>query len=361
MTTQTTYLVTGGAGFIGCNFLRYLLENAPEAKVVNLDLLTYAGSLKNLQDLPNEDRYTFIHGDITDEELVASIFAEHHITHVVHFAAESHVDRSISGPAAFIQTNIIGTFTLLEAARKAWADREEHCRFLHVSTDEVYGTLKPSDPPFSETTAYAPNSPYSASKAASDHLVRAYLKTYGLPMVTTNCSNNYGPYQYPEKLIPLMIINALTGKPLPVYGDGLQIRDWLYVEDHCSGIFAALTRGEIGETYNIGGLNEEANIDIVHLICDLLDAQRPKAGGGSYREQITHVTDRPGHDRRYAIDATKICTELGWAPVESFETGIRKTIQWYLDNQSWVNNVMSENYDEWIALNYAARKEVTES
>ncbi len=359
MKNEKTYLVTGGAGFIGSNFVRFLLASEPGARVVNLDLLTYAGSLKNLENLPGEDRYRFIKGDITDAELVGKIFAEHGINRVVHFAAESHVDRSITGPAAFIQTNIIGTFTLLEAARKAWAEMDD-CLFLHVSTDEVYGTLKPSDPPFCETTAYSPNSPYSASKASSDHLVRAYFKTYGLPVVTTNCSNNYGPLQYPEKLIPLMIINALTGKDLPVYGDGMQIRDWLYVTDHCAGILAAIQKGRLGETYNIGGLNEKANMEIIHLICDLLDELRPKTDGGSYRQQITHVTDRPGHDRRYAIDADKIQTELGWGPAESFETGIRKTIDWYLENQDWVNSVMSEHYKEWIALNYAARQEVGE-
>ncbi len=352
-------LVTGGAGFIGCNFLRYILVRHPQVRAVNFDALTYAGSLSSLKDLCDDDRYTFIRGDISDAALVRKTLEEHEIDTIVNFAAESHVDRSITGPAAFIQTNIVGTFTLLEAAREAWAGRFESCRFLHVSTDEVYGTLGPTDHPFRETTPYAPNSPYSASKASADHLVRAYHETYGLPVVTTNCSNNYGPYQYPEKLIPLMIINSLTGKSLPVYGDGLQVRDWLYVEDHCAAVHAVLQEGRLGQTYNIGGLNEKKNIEIVHIICNMLDELRPKPGGSSYKQQITHVKDRPGHDRRYAIDAGKLRSELGWTPQESFETGIRKTIQWYLANQDWVNSVMSENYDQWIALNYANREEVT--
>ena len=353
--TDTRVLVTGGAGFIGCNFVRHLLTNAHAARVVNLDALTYAGSLSNLQNLDAANRYSFVHGDIGDAALVRRVLEEHDIHAIVHFAAESHVDRSITGPAAFIQTNILGTFTLLEAAREVWADRFDACRFLHVSTDEVYGSLGPDDPAFSEKTPYAPNSPYSASKAASDHLVRAYHHTYGLPTLTTNCSNNYGPYQFPEKLIPLMILNALTQKPLPIYGDGLQVRDWLYVEDHCAAIATVLGRGRLGETYNIGGNHEKPNIEIVHLVCDELDRLRPKAGGGSYREQITYVKDRPGHDRRYAIDAQKMLGELAWRPRESFETGIRKTIQWYLTHQDWVNSVMSEKYAEWIALNYEQR------
>ncbi len=363
-------LVTGGAGFIGSNFVRYLLNARRSAhsdctaarelflsplRVVNLDALTYAGSLSNLAGLDHDGWYTFVHGDIGDAVLVKRILEEHAVDAIVNFAAESHVDRSITGPAAFIRTNILGTFTLLEAAREVWAGRFDCCRFLHVSTDEVYGTLGPTDPPFSETTPYAPNSPYAASKASSDHLVRAYHHTYGLPTLTTNCSNNYGPYQYPEKLIPLMILNALTGKPLPVYGDGLQVRDWLYVEDHCAAVHAVLTRGRPGETYNIGGRTERKNIEIVGLICSELDRLRPKPGGGTYRDQIVHVKDRAGHDRRYAINADKIEAELGWAPCESFETGIRKTIEWFLANQAWVNGLMSEKYHEWIALNYAQR------
>jgi len=353
--TDRRLLVTGGAGFIGSNFIRYILNQESRVHVVNLDALTYAGSLNNLENLGHDERYTFVRGDIGDAALVERLFGEHAIDAVVNFAAESHVDRSITGPAAFIQTNIVGTFTLLEAAKNAWAGRFDECRFLHVSTDEVYGTLEPDDPPFSETTAYAPNSPYAASKASSDHLVRAYYHTFGLPTLTTNCSNNYGPYQYPEKLIPLVILNALTGKPLPVYGDGLQVRDWLYVEDHCAAIQTVLTRGRLGETYNIGGRTEKKNVEIIHLICDELDRLRPKPDGTSYREQITHVKDRPGHDRRYAIDAAKTESELGWVPQESFETGMHKTIGWYLAGQDWVNRVMSEKYAEWIALNYEQR------
>lgn len=357
MTPFHNILVTGGAGFIGSNFIRHLLQDEPPVRIVNLDLLTYAGSQRNLDSLPNPERHTFIQGDITDSDRVAWLFRQYRIDAVVHFAAESHVDRSITGPAAFIQTNIVGTFTLLEAARDAWAGRLDSCRFLHVSTDEVYGSLSRDDPPFSETTAYAPNSPYSASKASADHLVRAYHETYGLPVVTTNCSNNYGPYQYPEKLIPLMIINALTGKQLPVYGDGAQVRDWLYVQDHCSAIQAVLRRGRLGETYNIGGLMEKKNIEIVHLICDTLAELSPAANGKSYRSQIVHVEDRPGHDRRYAMDISKLQTELNWSPRESLDTGIAKTINWYLHNQNWVNSVMSENYAEWIKVNYASRQD----
>jgi len=318
--------------------------------------LTYAGLQNNLTELAGNPRYTFVDGNICDADLVRRIFDEYAVEAVVHFAAESHVDRSINAPAAFIQTNIVGTFTLLEAARAAWAGRFAERRFLHVSTDEVYGSLGPGDPAFSETTPYAPNSPYSASKAASDHLVRAYHHTYGLPVLTTNCSNNYGPYQYPEKLIPLMILNALTGKPLPVYGDGLQVRDWLYVEDHCDAILAVLQRGRIGETYNIGGDNERTNIEIVHLVCDELDRLRPRADGQSHRQQIAHVTDRPGHDRRYAIDARKIREELGWRPRETFQSGMQKTIDWYLSHQDWVGGMMGEKFNAWIALNYASRR-----
>ena len=355
----TTVLVTGGAGFIGSNFVRHLLQTDDSVSIITLDLLTYAGSLSNLAQLPVPDRHTMVEGNIADGPLVRDLLKSHGIDRIVHFAAESHVDRSIDGPAAFIQTNIVGTFTLLEAAREVWQGRFDQCRFVQVSTDEVYGSLTESDPPFCETTPYSPNSPYSASKAAADHLVRAYFETYGFPAVTTNCSNNYGPYQYPEKLIPLIIINALTGKPLPIYGDGKQIRDWLYVEDHCDAIRQVLARGRLGQTYNIGGLNEQRNLEIVHTICDLLDELRPLPTGVSYREQIRHVTDRPGHDRRYAIDASKIQSELGWSPRESFATGIRKTITWYLENQDWVNEVMSENYEDWMALNYADRKEIT--
>ena len=359
MIDHGSILVTGAAGFIGSNFIRYILSSDPKAKIVSLDLLTYAGSLQNIRDLPDESRHIFIQGDIADAELVEKILREHKIGTIVNFAAESHVDRSITAPGAFVQTNIVGTFTLLEAARNVWDGHFDKCRFLHVSTDEVYGTLGPDDPAFSETTPYAPNSPYAASKASSDHLVRAYHETYALPTLTTNCSNNYGEYQYPEKLIPLMIINALTGKQLPVYGDGAQVRDWLYVEDHCSAIATVICRGRVGETYNIGGMMEEKNIEIVHLICDILDRIKRSPTGESYRSQITHVKDRPGHDRRYAMDITKIREELGWSPKESFESGLMKTIRWYLDNQTWVNSVMSENYDEWIALNYTNRQEIS--
>lgn len=360
MFQPSNILITGGAGFIGSNFVRHLLANDPRVRIVNLDLLTYAGSLRNLQDLPDPARHTFVQGDITDGPLVTRLMREHDIDAVVHFAAESHVDRSITGPAAFIQTNIVGTFTLLEAARDVWQGRYGQCRFVHISTDEVYGTLGPTDPPFTETTPYAPNSPYSASKAAADHLVRAYHETYGLPTVTTNCSNNYGPYQHPEKLIPLMIINALTGKDLPVYGDGMQVRDWLYVEDHCEAILQVLRKGRTGRTFNVGGLSEKPNIEIVHDICGLLDQLRPKAVGGSYRDQITHVADRPGHDRRYAIDPARIVRELGWTPTTAFQSGVRYTAEWYLANQDWVNDRMSEKWQEWTALNYMRRQEFTE-
>ncbi len=351
-------LVTGSAGFIGSNFVLDWLAQSDEP-VINLDKLTYAGNLENLASLKNDPRHIFVQGDIGDAGLVAKLLAQHRPRAVVNFAAESHVDRSIHGPEDFIQTNIVGTFHLLEAVRAYWsglADAEKSAfRFLHVSTDEVYGSLAKDDAAFSETNRYEPNSPYSASKAASDHLVRAYHHTYGLPVLTTNCSNNYGPYHFPEKLIPLMIVNALAGKSLPVYGDGQQIRDWLYVKDHCSAIRCVLAKGKLGEVYNIGGWNEKTNLDIVHIVCALLDELRPRADAKSYREQITFVTDRPGHDRRYAIDARKIERELGWKPVETFETGIRKTVQWYLDNQDWVNNVLSGNYRQWVEKNYAAR------
>jgi dTDP-glucose 4,6-dehydratase len=351
-------LVTGGAGFIGSNFvLDWLLQN--DESVINLDKLTYAGNLENLAALNNDPRHLFVRGDIGDAQLVGKLLAAHRPRAVVNFAAESHVDRSIHGPEDFIETNIVGTFHLLEAVRAYWsglADAEKSgFRFLHVSTDEVYGSLTKNDPAFRETNRYEPNSPYSASKAASDHLVRAYHHTYGLPVLTTNCSNNYGPYHFPEKLIPLMIVNALAGKPLPVYGDGQQIRDWLYVKDHCSAIRRVLEKGRLAEVYNIGGWNEKANLDIVYTVCSLLDELRPRPDSKSYREQITFVTDRPGHDRRYAIDARKIERELGWKPVETFATGIRKTVQWYLDNQDCVTHVQSGAYRQWVEKNYAER------
>ncbi|HET6265814.1 MAG TPA: dTDP-glucose 4,6-dehydratase [Usitatibacter sp.] len=349
-------LVTGGAGFIGSNFVLDWLASQSEA-VVNLDALTYAGNLANLASIARDERHRFVRGDIGDRELTQRLLDEHRPRAIVHFAAESHVDRSIHGPAAFVQTNVIGTFELLEAVRAHWqrldGASKDAFRFLHVSTDEVYGSLSESDPAFSETTPYAPNSPYSASKAGSDHLVRAYHHTYGLPTVTTNCSNNYGPYQFPEKLIPLMIANALEGKALPVYGDGRQVRDWLYVTDHCEAIRVALARGRVGETYNVGGNSERRNLDVVHALCDVLDQARPRSGG--YRALIQFVADRPGHDRRYAIDARKIASELGWRPRESFETGLAKTVRWYLDHADWVAQVKSGEYRQWLETNYAAR------
>jgi dTDP-glucose 4,6-dehydratase len=351
-------LVTGGAGFIGSNFVLDWIASSDES-VINLDKLTYAGNIENLQSLNGDKRHVFVQGDIGDSALVAKLLAQHQPRAIINFAAESHVDRSIHGPGEFIQTNIVGTFQLLEAARAYWGglqgDAGQNFRFLHVSTDEVYGSLAKDDPAFTETHCYEPNSPYSASKAASDHLVRAYHHTYGLPVLTTNCSNNYGSFHFPEKLIPLMIVNALAGKPLPVYGDGMQVRDWLYMKDHCSAIRRVLEARKIGETYNIGGWNEKPNIEIVHTVCDLLDELRPRADGRSYLEQITFVADRPGHDRRYAIDASKIERELGWKPAETFETGIRKTVCWYLDNQDWVTNVQSGAYREWVEKNYAGR------
>ncbi|WP_159874910.1 dTDP-glucose 4,6-dehydratase [Aquitalea denitrificans] len=348
-------LVTGGAGFIGANFVLDWLNGNDEA-VINLDKLTYAGNLQTLASLESDPRHLFVQGDIGDRELVSHLLQEHQVRAVINFAAESHVDRSIHGPGDFIQTNVVGTFNLLEAVRAYWNALEGEAkaafRFLHVSTDEVYGTLSASDAPFSETNRYEPNSPYSASKAASDHLVRAWHHTYGLPVVTTNCSNNYGPYHFPEKLIPLVILNALAGKPLPIYGDGQQIRDWLYVKDHCSAIRTVLAQGRLGETYNVGGWNEKANLDVVHTICSILDTLRPKADGTGYAAQITYVQDRPGHDRRYAIDARKLERELGWKPAETFESGIRKTVEWYLDNQDWVSNVTSGNYRQWLEQHY---------
>ncbi|KAB8043347.1 dTDP-glucose 4,6-dehydratase [Janthinobacterium aquaticum] len=351
-------LVTGGAGFIGANFVLDWLAKSDEP-LVNLDVLTYAGNLDTLRTLDGDQRHVFVRGSIGDSELVTQLLTQYKPRAVINFAAESHVDRSIHGPEDFIQTNIVGTFHLLEAVRAYWGELEEdsrqNFRMLHVSTDEVYGSLTKDEPAFTETHRYEPNSPYSASKAASDHLVRAYHHTYGLPVLTTNCSNNYGPYHFPEKLIPLMIVNALAGKTLPVYGDGQQIRDWLYVKDHCSAIRRVLESGKLGEVYNVGGWNEKPNIEIVHTICALLDELRPRPDGASYRSQITYVTDRPGHDRRYAIDASKLQRELNWKPAETFETGIRKTVQWYLDNQDWVVNVQSGNYRDWVEKNYNER------
>jgi dTDP-glucose 4,6-dehydratase len=350
-------LVTGGAGFIGSNFVRDWFETGA-GPVVNFDKLTYAGNHRNLDGLQPGAKYAFVHGDIADRELIADLLASQAVIAIINFAAESHVDRSIHGPEDFIQTNIVGTFRLLECARSYWSGlpvgQKAAFRFLHVSTDEVYGSLGPNDAPFTESNRYEPNSPYSASKAASDHLVRAYHHTYGLPVLTTNCSNNYGPYHFPEKLIPLCIHNALAGKPLPIYGDGMQIRDWLYVRDHCSAIRRVLEAGRPGEVYNIGGWNEKPNIEVVRTLCAVLDAESPRADGRSYAEQITFVKDRPGHDRRYAIDARKIERELGWKPAETFETGIRKTVRWYLDNAEWVRQVTSGEYRNWVATHYNA-------
>ena len=352
-------LVTGGAGFIGSNFVLDWLA-AVDEPILNIDVLTYAGNLENLISLQGDPRHVFVHGDIGDFDLVSDLLIRHRPRAIVNFAAESHVDRSIHGPEDFVQTNIVGTFRLLEAVRAYWggldAGDKAAFRFLHVSTDEVYGSLGKDDPPFSESNRYEPNSPYSASKAASDHLVRAYHHTYGLPVLTTNCSNNYGPYHFPEKLIPLIIHNALAGKPLPIYGDGQQIRDWLYVKDHCSAIRRVLEAGRLGETYNVGGWNEKPNLDVVHTLCAILDELSPRADGQPYCQQITYVTDRPGHDRRYAIDAGKIERELGWRPAETFETGIRKTVKWYLDNQAWVSNVTSGAYREWVGKQYGAQQ-----
>ena len=351
-----TILVTGGAGFIGSNFVLDWLANPKAEPVVNLDKLTYAGNLANLQAVQNDARHHFMHGDIGDVDLIEKVLREHAIRAVVNFAAESHVDRSIHGPGEFIHTNVVGTFHLLESVRAYWTNLAEpqkaSFRFLHVSTDEVYGSLSPTDPAFSETNPYEPNSPYSASKAASDHLVRAWHHTYGLPVLTTNCSNNYGPYHFPEKLIPLVILNALNGKPLPIYGDGQQVRDWLYVKDHCSAIRRVLEAGRLGETYNVGGWNEKANLEVVKTICTILDGLRPKTNG-QYADQITFVTDRPGHDRRYAIDASKLERELGWKPAETFESGIAKTVQWYLEHPEWIAGVVSGDYRDWLKKQYA--------
>ena len=354
---EKTILVTGGAGFIGANFILDWLGNE-SAGIVNLDKLTYAGNLGSLQSVRNDPRHLFVHGDIGDSVLVTDLLEKHRPSAIVHFAAESHVDRSIHGPEDFVQTNVVGTFRLLEAARayfsKLPAGPREAFRFLHISTDEVYGSLGSEDPAFSESSPYAPNSPYSASKAASDHLARAYFHTYGLPVVTTNCSNNYGPYQFPEKLIPVVILNALAGKRLPVYGDGMQVRDWLYVRDHCSAVRAVLRKGRLGETYNVGGNSEKPNLEVLRAICAILDELRPRPSG-KHETLIEFVKDRPGHDRRYAIDASKITRELGWKRTESFDSGLRKTVTWYLDNPDWVTSVTSGEYRKWVEKNYVNR------
>jgi dTDP-glucose 4,6-dehydratase len=353
-------LVTGGAGFIGSNFIHFLQKTKPDLNIVNLDLLTYAGSLQNLKNLPEPQKHVFLEGDICNQALIEQILRDHDIDTIVHFAAESHVDRSLKGPSAFIQTNIFGTFSLLEAARKVWlGDKQlnhEHVRFHHISTDEVYGTLAPEAPAFQEITPYAPNSPYAASKASSDHLVRSYAHSFGLPITISNCSNNYGPFQFPEKLIPLIILNALTGKPLPIYGDGMQIRDWLYVEDHCEAIWAILERGEVGESYNIGGGNQPANIEIVNAICAILDEEDPSSICTPHSQLITYVTDRPGHDRRYAMNIEKIKHDLGWQPKVNLEEGLQKTVKWYLDNIDWLNAIIKEkDYQNWVEINYQGR------
>jgi dTDP-glucose 4,6-dehydratase len=353
-------LVTGGAGFIGSNFIRYLLQTDYEVRVINLDALTYAGSLENLLNLPSPERYTFVHGDICDRDLVSQLFHNHYIDTVIHFAAESHVDRSIVEPECFIKTNVLGTFTLLEAACKFWVVEKalplDVVRFHHISTDEVFGSLKPNDPPFSEITPYAPNSPYAASKAASDHLVRAYTHTYNLPTTLTNCSNNYGPYQFPEKLIPLILLNALEGKPLPIYGDGKQIRDWLFVEDHCEAIWTVLRNGKQGETYNIGGDNQPTNLTVIHTLCEILDECASSSPYVPHKKLIRFVADRPGHDRRYAMDISKIKHDLGWQPRQTLATGLLKTVNWYLDHPDWVEAIRKKgDYQTWLETNYAQR------
>lgn len=355
-------LITGGAGFIGSNFIRYIQSKYSEAKIINLDLLTYAGSLENLKDLLDPERYTFVEGDICDQKRVEQLLRDHYIDTIIHFAAETHVDRSISGPAQFVHTNVLGTFSLLEAARQVWLNEgavpREQVRFHHVSTDEVFGTLEPKDPAFSESTPYAPRSPYSASKASGDHMVRAYFHTYGLPVTLTNCSNNYGPCQFPEKLIPLIILNAIEGKPLPVYGDGKQIRDWLYVEDHCRAIETVVTRGRVGETYVVGGNNQPTNLEVIEIICKLLDQELPASKQVPHKHLIQFVADRPGHDRRYAMDIRKISTELGWHPLENLESGLRRTIRWLLANPDWVNFMRTQpGYQAWIRKNYTEREE----
>lgn len=356
-------IVTGGAGFIGSNFVRYLLGDDHQVRIINLDALTYAGSLENLKNLPASERHIFVQGDICDRALLDDLLARYQIDTVVHFAAETHVDRSILGPEQFIRTNVMGTFTLLEAARRFWLDEKAIpaapglVSFHHISTDEVFGTLEPDDPPFSEVTPYAPRSPYAASKAASDHLVRAYGHTYGLPFTITNCSNNYGPYQFPEKLIPLMILNALQGRPLPVYGDGQQIRDWLYVEDHCEAILTVLRHGQVGESYNVGGGNQPTNLIVIHDICDILDELQPNSPHVPHSQLIQYVKDRPGHDRRYAMDISRIQRELGWRPRQSLSSGLAQTVQWYLENASWIDAIhQQQDYQGWLAKNYGARE-----
>ena len=353
-------LVTGGAGFIGSNFIRYLLKTQPDVRIINLDLLTYAGSPENLKDLPDSKRHLLVRGDICDRALIDRLLREYLVKKIIHFAAETHVDRSILGPAQFIQTNVVGTFTLLEAARQAWMIEHilppDEVHFHHVSTDEVYGTLSPTDAPFAETNPYAPNSPYSASKAGSDHLVRAYYHTYGLPVTITNCSNNYGPFQFPEKLIPLMVLNGVEGRPLPVYGDGQQVRDWLFVEDHCEAIWLVVNRGRHGETYNIGGNNQPTNLEIIRRICAALDEFLPGSPQTPHEQLIRYVADRPGHDRRYAMDIRKIQSELGWQPRQSLETGLRLTVDWYLTHPEWVSTVRRKpDYEDWMDKNYAKR------
>ena len=350
-TYKKRIVITGGAGFIGSHMVRKMVQSYPDYLIINVDKLTYAGNLANLQDIERAPNYIFEKIDICDKEGLVSVFDRHKVTDVIHLAAESHVDRSIEGPMEFVMTNVVGTVNLLEAAKLAWGIEAGHV-FHHVSTDEVYGSLSASDPAFTETNPYEPNSPYSASKAASDHLVRAWFHTYGFPELTSNCSNNYGPYHFPEKLIPLVILNALNGKPLPIYGDGQQVRDWLFVSDHCSAVREVLAKGKPGETYNIGGWNEKANIDVVKTICQILDGLQPRTDGKSYAEQITFVKDRPGHDRRYAIDASKISRELGWKPKETFDSGIQKTVQWYLDNPVWVEGVVSGSYRDWLQKQY---------
>jgi len=358
---MNSVLVTGGAGFIGCNFVRYLLRAEPEVYIINLDALTYAGSLENLKDLPDPDRHIFVRGDICDADLLDELLHRYQISRLVHFAAETHVDRSILDPEPFIQTNTVGTFRLLEAVRKYWLVEKalplESVRFHHVSTDEVYGSLLPDDPSFSETTPYAPSSPYSASKAASDHLVRAYHHTFNLPATISNCTNNYGPYQFPEKLIPLMILNALTGHPQPVYGDGMQIRDWLYVEDHCEAIWQVVCQGAVGETYNIGGDNQTANMTVVQTICNILDELQPESPFTPHTSLIKHVVDRPGHDRRYAMDISKIQHDLGWRPRQTLTTGLLKTVKWYLDSPEWIEAIRKQHdYQGWLERNYQQRE-----
>jgi len=355
-------LITGGAGFIGSNFVRYLLQAEPSIQIVNLDALTYAGSLENIKDLPDSQRHQFIQGDICDRSLVEDIFHRYTIDTLVHFAAESHVDRSILSPEQFVKTNVMGTFTLLDVARRVWIDEKivplEEVRFHHVSTDEVFGSLEKDDPPFNENTPYAPNSPYAASKAASDYLVRAYSQTYGLPVTVTNCSNNYGPFQFPEKLIPLMILNGITGRAMPIYGDGMQIRDWLFVEDHCEAIYMVLRKGRLGETYNVGGNNQPANMTIVSTLCNILDAYLPTSTHVPHKNLMMHVADRPGHDRRYAMDISKIQKELGWQPRHTLESGLRLTVEWYLSHLEWVQAIQKQQeYQKWLEQNYKLRGE----